>query len=205
MRSVAKIVLAVGGALALGGPAFAAGQPAVHLVRVVMPDGTIRQIKYRGDTPPRIIFVPTRRVTVVDPVLFDPFRLMDRMAADMDRHFALTERRAAIAAAERRSPGRRNSVTAGDVQGSPARTVRYSFVSASNGRATCSRMIQISSVGADRPARVVSRTAGDCVGQAGQPATRVVARSRTERPASPVRGEKPKRPVQPRVDLRKTI
>jgi hypothetical protein len=205
VRTIAKIIMVASGACAFGGAALAASPAKVHMVRVAMPDGTIRQIRYQGDTPPRIVFIPVRRVAVVDPVLFDPFRLMDRMATDMDRQFALTQRRAAMAAAERTASGRRVPVTISSTTRMPAGNVRYSFVSSSNGRTTCSRMIQITSTGSDRPAKVVSRTEGDCDTQASQPSARTMARPRSEHPVPPVKAEKPRRPVQPPVDFRKTI
>src|SRR3546814_14407058 len=44
----------------------------------------------------------------------------------------------------------------------PAGTVSYRFVSTSTGNGTCSRSIQVTSLGADQQPKVVSSSSGDC-------------------------------------------
>lgn len=44
----------------------------------------------------------------------------------------------------------------------PAGTIRYSFVSTSSANGTCSRSVQVTSLGAGQPPKVVSNASGNC-------------------------------------------
>jgi hypothetical protein len=44
----------------------------------------------------------------------------------------------------------------------PPGTVSYSFVSTTNGGSTCSRSVQVNSLGSGQPPKVVSNSSGDC-------------------------------------------
>lgn len=44
----------------------------------------------------------------------------------------------------------------------PPGTVSYSFVSTTNGGSTCSRSVQVTSLGSGQPPKVVSNNSGDC-------------------------------------------
>ena len=194
MRMISKILVAGAATVMLAGVAVAAAQT-IHVVNVAMPDGSVHQLRYRGNVQPRIVFVPVRRVTAADPRLADPFLMMDLIAADMRRRSAMIDRQAALMASQaRRGNGTAALVAPGAM---PPGSAYYSFVSTSGGNAVCSRMIQVTR-GPGRPAKVVSRSSGNC---AGLP-SRVRA---SAAPAAPAPAVRPAKPAKPRVDLRDTI
>src|ERR1044072_5398485 len=108
MRLISKIFLAGTAVLAGTSAATAAGQT-TNVLRIAMPDGTVQRVRYTGDVPPQIVIIPaTRRVVpvaIVHPDFASQFRMLDRMAADMDRRFALARRQATALASQRRAAG----------------------------------------------------------------------------------------------------
>src|SRR6478735_12258519 len=76
VRTFSKFLIGAAGVAALAGAAFAADRNA-HLLKVVLPDGSVEQIHYIGDVAPQVVVVPTRQTGM--PVAFvDPFAAMDR-------------------------------------------------------------------------------------------------------------------------------
>ena len=165
--------------LALAGTAMATTPPKhvqpEHVLNVALPDGTIQQIRYRGDTPPAVVFTPVHRamlpVAFGDPFAMAPFAEFDRIAAAMDRQMDAMLRQASTLAAQPVGPdGKIDQATFAKL---PAGTVQYSFVSSSSGNGTCSRSVQVTSFGPNQQPKVVSQSSGNCTG-IGTPVTPVV-------------------------------
>ena len=84
MRLMSKVLLGGLATAALAGTAVAADH-AVHVMNVAMPDGSVAHVRYIGDTPPQVRFVPIA-VRAVPVAMIDPgFAAMDRMMAAMER------------------------------------------------------------------------------------------------------------------------
>ena len=163
MRLGSKLLLAGLGTLALAGVAAAADQK-MHLLEVRLPDGSVEHIRYTGNVPPRIVFVPIRQVRVpgllADEVSADPFPSFGRIFAEMNRRTdAIMRRAAAMTAQARPAPGQARTIAAGSM---PPGAVRYSSFSVTTPKGTCSRSVQITSQGEGKPAKVVTQTSGDC-------------------------------------------
>jgi hypothetical protein len=158
MKSTLTAILA--GAIALAAlaavaPAFAGdGQP--HVLSVRMPDGSVSQISYYGDVPPRVVFKPSP-VGVATPPLDgpvgfgSPFATLQRMAAMMDRQAEMMMRQA-LAMQQAAMSGPLSRIPAGAL-GSTLPTV--------GGGSFCVRSVQITYHGDGAP-RVVSHSAGSC-------------------------------------------
>jgi hypothetical protein len=191
MRMIPKIILAGLASLASAGAA-AAAQPDVHILNVRLPDGSVQQVRYRGDVPPRFIAVPIR---VRPAPVANPFAAMERMRAEMDRRMEAMMRLAARG--EAAGPGV-TMVSTG--RALPPGTVSYSSVTTSNGAATCTRSVRVVSMGPDEPARVERTSAGDC-------ATAASAPSPKAKPPQAPRSVKPREAPKPRpvVDHRRTV
>ena len=161
--------------LALAGSAMATTPPKhseqAHILNVAMPDGTIEQIRYTGETPPAVVFTPARHAMV--PVAFDmaPFAEFDRIAAAMDLQMDAMLRQASTMASLPVGPD--GKIDQAALAKLPAGTVQYSFVSSSSANGTCSRSVQMTSFGPNQPPKVVSQSSGDCAG-VGTPVTPVV-------------------------------
>jgi hypothetical protein len=175
MRPILTTILAA--SAALGGacvtPALAQdGQPHVMLVR--LPDGSVRQIQYMGDVPPRVVFVPA---PMAGAPLFaadgpdSPFAAMQRMSAIMDRQAEMMMRQvAAMQAAAADAPTDEPSGIAADANPAGARVYSMSSVIGAGG--VCMRSVQITWNGDAKP-QLVSHSSGDC-GPAGAPANGAV-------------------------------
>lgn len=205
MRLVSKIFLAGTGALVCASAATAAGQP-TNVLRIAMPDGTVQRVRYTGNVPPRIVVIPAARrmapVAIVRPDFAAQFRMLDRIAADMDRRFILARRQAAAMASQRRMAG--GPVTLIRAQGEPPGAIHYSFVSMSNGASICSRTVQITSLGPNQPPKVVSQTSGNCGGQGSQMRRSTVAPSERASPVA-VKPGPPRKPAAQEVKVRDTV
>jgi len=146
-----------------------------HVLNIAMPDGTIQQIRYSGDTPPAVVFTPVSQAAVPiafgDPFNMAPFAEFDRIAAAMDRQMDAMLRQASTMAAQPVGPD--GKIDEAAFAKMPAGTVHYSFVSSSSGNGTCSRSVQVTSFGSNQQPKVVSQSSGDCAG-VGTPVTPVV-------------------------------
>src|SRR3546814_20759595 len=119
-----------------------------------------------------------------DPGITATFALFDRSAADMDRQMDAMVRQARMveaAAARGATPDRAafGTLSAG--------TVSYRFVSTSTGNGTCSRSIQVTSLGADQQPKVVSSSSGDCGAPSRRPVQAVADHGHLASPANPIR------------------
>jgi hypothetical protein len=197
MRKVRSAVLAGAAALIAASAAVAAGGD-TRFMNVAMPDGSVARIEYKGDVAPTVVVAPAHRATMpvalLDPFDSSPFAMFDRIAAQMDAQADMMMRQVAALQAQPVAPGGKIDLAAlGDL---PAGTVRYSFVSSSTGDGgTCSRSVQVTSLGSGQAPKVVSNSTGDCIGgtrapvpaveQSSTPAPRVTQASLTPAPAAP--------------------
>lgn len=206
MRMISKLLIANAGAIVFAGGALAAGDN-VRVLRVVMPDGSVQHVRYVGNAAPRIIVVPVERVAMpispIDVHFVQQIQMLDRMVADMDRRMDIMHRQAAALQAHARAqmPAGKEQVRVASTGAMPAGTVRYSFVSSSNGGRSCSHSVQISSAGANQPAKVVEQSFGDCQTAGKQP---VAGSQRRVRPAE-VRSDVPKKPAPQMIKVRDTV
>lgn len=209
MRMLTKALLAAAGSLALAGAATAAGHPAqtapsdAKILRVMLPDGSVQQVRYRGALPPTLVVVPVRRVappmSLIADDMFAPFAMFDQIAAEMDRHMDLMMRQAAAArgsdAAGARTGAPGLTLTSSG-QTPPAGLVSYSFSSTSVGGSTCSRSVQMVSQGNGKAPLVTEKVEGECDGT-----PPVAAPAAPIAPAAPATAA----PAKPKIDHRDTI
>jgi hypothetical protein len=85
--------LAAGIALAALGPAMAR-DASVHVLNVVLPDGQVEQVSYRGASPPHFVVVPVEDAVPVG-IADSPFAEFERMSAMMDRQMGAMMQQAA--------------------------------------------------------------------------------------------------------------
>jgi hypothetical protein len=149
MRPVKSLLLASGAALALVGSvalANAQTEPS-HVMNVTLPDGSVAQIRYAGDVPPRVEFAPAGLPVALTA---NPFPAFDRLIAQMDLQTAAMLRAAQAMAAQpvfaALPPG---------VQG-------YSTVTTFSGNGVCTRSTTYESQGAGAPPRLVTHVSGTC-------------------------------------------
>ena len=208
MRMLTKGLLAAAGSLALAGAATAAGPPAqtassdARILRVMLPDGSVQQIRYRGAVPPTLVVVPVRRVappmSLIADDLFAPFAMFDQIAAEMDRHMDVMLRQAAAARGAAGAGGARTGAAPGPTltsggQTAPAGLVSYSFSSTSVGGSSCSRSVQMVSQGEGKAPLVTEKVEGNC-----DAAPSVAAPAAPPAPAAAA-------PAKPKIDHRDTI
>lgn len=159
MRKAYAIVLAGLGAAAIAGAAAAASRD-THTMNVPLPDGSTARVEYVGNVAPKVTVVPA-------PVA--QFGLFDRSMFDMDRQIeAMMKQVDAIARAPMAvagAPGLNVAAYGNAPQGAQSVTV----VSTSNGAKTCTRTTEVTSQGAGKPPKVVTKVSGDC-GPAAAPA-----------------------------------
>ena len=195
MASLRKIVLAGVAAIGIGLAGTASAQT-THVMSVPVPGGGIAQIRYVGDVPPQVVFVPA-------PAAFEgwmpvssvfghasPFAMVDRIAAEMDRRAAAMFRYAEVMA-DRANTGGFATASFGAMSPSGAISPggeSYSYVSTISGTGVCTRSIRVTSRGDGTPPLVERHSSGNC-GAAAAPRDR----SRVQ-PAAPVPATPPKQP-----------
>jgi len=171
------------------GAAGAASAQTFNTMTVPVPGGGVAQIRYIGDVPPQIVFVPA-------PAAFDtwmpvpsvfgyesPFAMLDRIAAEMDQRAAAMFRHAEVMAS--RAPANEITEAAfGPLSGSES----YSYVSTISGSGVCTQSVRITSRG-NGPPRVERHSSGNCGSMAVPPAGRSAVQ-----PAAPVPSVRPKQP-----------
>ncbi len=158
------------GIAALGiGIAGAASAQTFDTMTVPVPGGGVAQIRYIGDVPPQIVFVPapaavdawTPGASVFGPG--SPFAMMDRIAAEMERRAAAMFRYAE-AMADRANRGGLAEATFGAMPPGivlPG-TQSYSYLSTMSGSGVCTQSVQIISRGDGTPPQVERRSSGNC-------------------------------------------
>jgi hypothetical protein len=147
-------VFAAGVALAV--PAIA-HDAAMHVVNLVLPDGQIEQVSYRGDVPPRFVAVPVGFAA-------SPFADFERMSAMMDRQIdAMMQQAAALS--------RLTPMLTGMQVGAPGTT----FVATFSSNGTCTRSTQITFAPGMAQPQEVSSVSGDCVAGQRQRSPQVIS------------------------------
>jgi hypothetical protein len=162
MRKIRTAVLAGVAAVATIGTALAASHDG-HVMKVGLPDGTVARIEYEGEVAPKVAVVPASSVAPIawlDPFGPAPFALFDRIAADMDQQSDLMMRQVRAWPLPAMAGDGKIDLTA--LRSLPPGTVSYSFVSTTNGGSTCSRSVQVTSLGSGQQPKVVSNSSGDC-------------------------------------------
>jgi hypothetical protein len=171
LRSVLAAAAAIVAASAVV-PAMAEdGQ--VHVLTVQLPGGGIEQIRYTGDVPPRVAFVPTPAMVGTREMAADPFAALERIFAIMDRQ----------ADAMLRQVQSMVGGPAGMLPGLPPGANGYSFVSTMSGSGVCMRSVRITYSNGNATPQVVSSTSGDC-GRGIQSPSEVTAPAPVVRPGS---------------------
>jgi hypothetical protein len=170
MHTLSKLLLGAAGLVALGGAAFAAERDA-HILKVLLPDGSVGQIRYTGDVAPRVVLVPAARVL---PIAFvDPFADMDRAFAAMDARADAMLRQAAMMQAA--APAVGGQLDSAALKTLPPGTVSYSFTSFSGGNGvSCSQSVQVTALEPGKAPKVVRQNSGDCTAMNSRQATPAV-------------------------------
>src|SRR3954464_12603933 len=189
MSSLRKALLAGIAAIGIGLDGVASAQ-SVHVMTVPVPGGGVAQIRYTGEVPPQIAFVPA-------PAAFDPwmqvssvfgpespFAMLDRISAEMDRRAAAMFRYAEVMVA--RAPAGEIALAASGAM--PPGSQSYSYISTISGSGVCTQSIRITSRG-DGPPRVERHSSGNCGSVAAPPAGRSAVQ-----PTAPVPSVQPKQP-----------
>ena len=163
LRTAAVIGAALLAAAGLAG-ASAGELVKTHVLTVRLPDGSLEQIRYSGDQPPRIsvddqpapVFSPRFESFGAD----SPFAALDRMSAEMDREAAALWNETARLSDSTLLPS--GDLTAVDFGKLPPGARSFSVVSTLSGGHVCTRSVEYSaSPDGGRP-RIVTRTSGDC-------------------------------------------
>ena len=156
-------------AIGLAGAAVAEIQHR-HVMQVRLPDGTLEEIRYTGDTPPVVRlqpgWAPVAYAWPQDVLASEaPFAMLERLSAQMDREAA------ALLQQARSEPGPlidgplmdgSGGLTEVDIGKLPPGVSGYSVVSTVNGGKVCTRTVQYGRVGASGEPRAVTRVSGDC-------------------------------------------
>jgi len=169
MRKIRTAVFAGIAALTAAGTAIAATAD-TRVMNVDLPDGSVAWIEYDGDVAPKVTLAPATKLVPVrwiDPFDAAPFAMFDRIAAAMQRQTEMMMQQVHALQREPNALGKINLASFGTL---PAGTMSYSFSSISTGSGTCSRSVQVTSLGSGQQPKVVSQTSGDCDGPAWAPA-----------------------------------
>jgi hypothetical protein len=165
MRLMSKVLLGGLATAALAGTAVAADH-AVHVMNVAMPDGSVAKVRYVGDTPPQVRFVPIA-VRAVPVAMIDPgFAAMDRMMAAMDAQADAMMQQAAMMA---QMPATAAPLQHADMRTAPGGTVSYSYVSTTSSDG-CTQTVRMTSDGSSDQPQVIRTSAGKCDGAKVTPA-----------------------------------
>ncbi|HYZ20699.1 MAG TPA: hypothetical protein VE690_00955 [Rhodopila sp.] len=145
MMRVPKVTLLGGvAALALAGAAHASPSDS-HTMTIRLPNGQAETIRYTGEIPPTVVIAPDGSFTAM-PMAFtsiaDPFAMMQRVAADMDRQAAIMLQQVEQMAAQPMFDTTEPMTIAG-------------------GPGVCMESVQITYTGHGQP-HVVRQTSGDC-------------------------------------------
>jgi len=192
MRKITKLLLAGAGAATLAGVA-AAAVDTHHIMNVVMPDGSVAQIRYVGNVAPQVVAMPAAEAIPV--AMADPFAMIDRISYEMDRQMdAMLQQASAVAQA---APAANGQLSEAALKSLPPGTVSYSFTSYSSGNgASCSQSVQVTALGQNQPPKVERQSQGDCSALNTRKATPAVQQAKPDAPkVTPVNLQKPQTPA----------
>jgi hypothetical protein len=161
MRKLHTALLAAGGLALAAGAAHAAGK--LNTMNVALPDGTVAQIAYEGNVPPRISVVPVAAA--------DPFAELERMSAMMQARHEMMMRQVAqmqqqarqqIVAAQRSGAGANEPGQVVVSTNLPAGSYSYTMVSTTSSAGGCTQTVEWRSDGSAKEPQVTKTSAGDC-------------------------------------------
>ena len=195
MRFTRQAMIAGAIGVALAGAAFAADQAKPKILLVTLPDGSIQQIQYVGDTPPKVSFVaqPSAPDDIFEAA-FGPgsgFAEMQRISAAMQAQSEAMLRQAAATAAQ--APATGGGVTLTNAAGEPVGVAHYSYVSSSTDANGCTQTISYNSDGQSAQPKVI-RTVSEGCSAAAKAGVTPTAAATAEKPApvvTPVSVPKP--------------
>lgn len=162
MRKLVKLAFAGVAAAAIASTAVAASGDR-HRMDVALPNGGIAHIEYYGDVAPKVTIAPGEFAPFVadwSAMALPGFGNLDQAIARMNAAQA-----AMMNQVRQMTRGVGTSVAPVNVASygnMPAGANSVSVVSVSNGGATCTRTTQITSQGAGKAPKVVSKVTGDC-------------------------------------------
>jgi hypothetical protein len=137
-------------------------------MKIGLPDGSVARIEYQGDVAPKVTFAPVSHGVPTD--FFSPFAslaALDRFAAEVDQQSAAMIREVGALQNIPSPVGGRPDLAG--FKNLPSGTVQYRFVSASDGRRTCDRSVEMSSYGPAQKPKVVLSSSGDCASMSQTP------------------------------------
>ena len=179
----------LGAIAALGiGAAGAAPAQTFNTMTVPVPGGGVAQIRYVGEVPLQIVFVPAPAAlnswTPVSSVFGyeSPFAMLDRIAAEMDRRTAAMFRYAE-AMADRANAG---GLTEAAFDAMQPGGQSYSYVSTISGSGVCTQSVRIISRGDGSPPQVERHSSGNC-GSAAAPRGQSAVQPAAPAPVAPVK------------------
>lgn len=158
MHKLARLALAGVAAAAMAGSAMAASADK-HVMDVALPSGGTAHIEYYGDVAPKVTIAPGDFVTST-PMAFPGFGNIGQAIARMNAAQAAMMKQVRQMTREVGTKVAPVSIASyGDM---PAGANSVSVVSVSNGGATCTRTTQVTSEGAGKAPKVVSKVSGEC-------------------------------------------
>lgn len=165
MRFLPTVVVAGIGSLALAGSAIA---QTTHTMDVRLPDGSLEQIQYSGNTPPQVEITPAQtfaRVMGIPGWAFgptSPFAEMQRIVAEANRQTAAMLRQAAALAAQPLPDS--NGAISIDLADAPAGMRVMTFSTRYTGNGVCTTDMEVTSIGPHGRPHVISHRSGECGG-----------------------------------------
>ena len=166
MRMMSKAIVAGLATVVLAGSAVAA-ERAIHTMNVALPDGSIAKVRYVGEQPPQVRFVPVAVMQPMPIAMIDPsFAAFDRMFAAMDAQRDAMLRQAAMMARMPASGGQLQHAAQTSI---PGGTMSYSYVSTTSSGG-CTQTVRMTSDGSSQQPQVIRTSAGKCDGGKAIPA-----------------------------------
>ena len=182
MPNLRNALLAGIAALGIGFSGAASAQT-TNLMTVPVPGGGLAEIRYVGDVPPRVVFLPApATVSAWAPVSSffggeSPFAMIDRISAEMDRRTAAMFRYAEAMANQ--APG--SPLIEARFGNLPPGSQSFTYVSTMSGNGVCTQSMRITSTG-NGPPHVERHSSGNC-GPAAAPSGPAVTRPVLPAPA----------------------
>jgi len=125
----------------------------VHVLNVVLPNGQVEQVSYRGAEPPRFVLVPVGFAA-------SPFAELDRMSAMMDRQMAAIMQQAAAL----------SRVTPALLTGTPAGASGTTYIATFSSDGACTQSTRITYAPGMAKPQEISNMSGDCGAAPGEQA-----------------------------------
>lgn len=168
MKSAQKLILSGVAAAAFGmsGSAVAATRDTIHNITIQLPGGGTEQISYTDNVMPDVVVLPSAYALLPSAFLEPSGGLtqvgakLDRIAGDIDRDMASAIKKANAQAAV--SFDNLKDMNTAAFKSMPAGSESYSFVSTMSDGKTCSRSVQITSMGVGKKPKIVSHSSGNC-------------------------------------------